>query len=265
MDEMPPAAPPTWVLLRGLTREAAHWGCFADDFASAWPGSTVITLDLPGNGQCHRQASPASVAGMVAAARAELVRRGVAPPYHLLALSLGAMVATEWARVVPDEVQGSVLINTSLRPFSPFYRRLRPRNYAALLRMVLQPATANQREQAVLRLTSQRADEHQAVVPAWAAVRAARPVSTANALRQLMAAARYRAPWQAPAPCLLLASAHDGLVHSDCSRAMARAWQAPLVLHPWAGHDLPLDDGAWVIGEVARWMAGKATMAAPTA
>ena len=189
MDEMPPAAPPTWVLLRGLTREAAHWGCFADDFASAWPGSTVITLDLPGNGQCHRQASPATVAGMVAAARAELVRRGVAPPYHLLALSLGAMVATEWARVAPDEVQASVLINTSLRPFSPFYRRLRPRNYAALLRMVLQPATANQREQTVLRLTSQRADEHQAVVPAWAAVRAARPVSTANALRQLMAAA----------------------------------------------------------------------------
>ena len=254
-------AQPQWIFLRGLTRESAHWGGFVADCERAWPGARITALDLLGNGTLHHAESPATVAGMVAACRAELARRGMAPPYHVLALSLGAMVAIEWARQAPGEVQGCVLINTSLQPFSPFYRRLRPRNYGKLLRLLL-PATTEQREQAVLQLTSQRVAERQAVVARWAAVRRARPVSPANALRQLAAAARYRAPVQPPTPrLLLLASAGDGLVHSDCSAAIARAWGVPLALHPWAGHDLPLDDGPWVIAQVGRWLGG----AAPTA
>ena len=149
------APPPTWILLRGLAREAAHWGAFTGDLKAALPGARTLALDLPGNGALHQARSPTRVAGMVAAARAELARQGVAPPYHLLALSLGAMVATEWARVAPHEVARCVLVNTSLRPFSPFYQRLRPRNYGALLGLALRPGTtALQAERAVLRLTS---------------------------------------------------------------------------------------------------------------
>ena len=98
---MPVHLPRQWILLRGLTREAAHWGAFADGFAQSVPGDAVLALDLPGNGEFHHLASPWSVQGMVQACRAELARRAVAPPYHLLAMSLGAMVATEWARVAP--------------------------------------------------------------------------------------------------------------------------------------------------------------------
>lgn len=247
---------PTWILLRGLTRESAHWGTFAADFERAMPGARCVALDLPGSGLLHGMPSPATVAGMVAACREALARRGVVPPFHLLALSLGAMVATEWARQAPEDIAGCVLVNTSLRPFSPFYRRLRPRNYGALLGLALRRASAEQVEQAVLRLTSQRVAERQHVVPAWAGVRRARPVSTVNALRQLTAAARYQAPAQAPVRrILLLVSRGDGLVHCACSQAIARAWGVPLALHPSAGHDLPLDDGPWVIETVARWMA----------
>ena len=49
-------------------------------------------------------------------------------------MSLGAMVAVDWAARHPEELAGCVLINTSLRPFSPWYQRLRPANYGALLR-----------------------------------------------------------------------------------------------------------------------------------
>lgn len=249
---------PGWIFLRGLTRESAHWGGFVGDFERAMPGHSVTALDLPGNGLLHALRSPASVAGMVAACRGELARRGMAPPYYLLAMSLGAMVATEWARVAPHEVRGCVLINTSFKPFSPFYRRLRPRNYAALLGLVLRPAAAEQVERVVLRLTSNRPAEHGAVIGEWARVRLARPVSAPNALRQLAAAARYRAPPAAPAPVrmLLLGSQRDGLVHGGCSVAIANAWQVPLRLHPVAGHDLPLDDGPWVVDQVRRWVAG---------
>ena len=124
-----------WILLRGLAREQAHWGSFVGDLAHALPQDDVTALDLPGNGLLHRQPSPGSVPALVQACRRMLAKRGVAPPYHLLAMSLGAMVATEWAHAAPAEVAGCVLINTSLRPFSPFHQRLRPGNYAALLRV----------------------------------------------------------------------------------------------------------------------------------
>jgi hypothetical protein len=35
---------------------------------------------------------------------------------------------------------------------------------------------------------------------------------------------------------------------------MSRAWGAPLRLHTQAGHDLPLDDGAWVARAVGEWL-----------
>ena len=62
MSERPPA---TWVLLRGLTREAGHWGQFVHDFKLAHPNARVITLDLHGNGEFHDRASATSVSQMV--------------------------------------------------------------------------------------------------------------------------------------------------------------------------------------------------------
>ena len=173
----------TWILLRGLTREASHWGAFAGDFQTALPQAKVVALDLPGNGQLHALPSPLTVQGMVAACRAELARQGVLPPFHLFAMSLGAMVATEWARTAPEEISGCVLVNTSFRPFSPFFHRLRPRNYAALLRLALRPRSAEAIERTVWRLTSNAPDPRNAVIGAWVAARTRHPVSPINALR----------------------------------------------------------------------------------
>lgn len=252
--------PRQWILLRGLTRESAHWGGFAAGLRQALPDDHVLALDLPGNGQFHTMPSPLSVQAMVQACRSELERRAVAPPYHVLAMSLGAMVATEWARMAPSEVAGCVLINTSMRPFSPFYQRLRPHNLAALLHLVwmwrAQSASgAEAAERIILRITSNRAPDRSAVIPLWAAVRRQRPVSARNALRQLVAAARYRAPVVPPGvPLLLLGSSQDPLVANQCSEAIATAWGSPLKRHPSAGHDLPLDDPQWVIHEVLQWV-----------
>ena len=69
-----------------------------------------------------------------------------------------------------------------------------------------------------------------------------------------MAAARYQAPAQPPpVPTLLLASVQDRLVSVACSRALARHWQCALQVHPTAGHDLPLDAGAWVVAQIDAW------------
>jgi len=127
----------TWIFLRGLTRESRHWGEFVDQFQRVMPHQTVVTLDLAGNGRLNHQRSASRVEDMVLDCRLQLALRHIAPPYHLLAMSLGAMVGVAWAQSRPEEVAAQVLINTSLRPFSPFYQRLRPANYARLLRLLL--------------------------------------------------------------------------------------------------------------------------------
>ena len=254
-----------WIFLRGLTRETAHWGGFPDDFRQALPAHQVISLDLPGNGQFHRAPSPVSVGAMVNFCRNAMARRKLEPPYFVLAMSLGAMVATEWAYEWPDEITGCVLINTSFKQFSPFYRRLRPRNYLPLLGLAFLPGTPAGKERTILTVTSNEAAQRERVMPAWIEARLQRPVKPINALRQLLAALRYRARRLAPATALLLlCSEYDRLVNFECSLAIASSWKCSLALHPSAGHDLPLDDPDWVIERVQRWLIERSKSAQAT-
>ncbi len=243
----------TWVFLRGLTREARHWGAFPEVFRDAMPDARILALDLPGNGRLNGATSPPTVEALAAHVRGEVLRRGATPPYYLLGLSLGAMTAVAWAAAHPREIGACVLINTSLRPFSPFYRRLRPASYPALLRVILAGSDGLRAERTVFRLTSRMADE--GVVPDWVRYRAEHPVSAANAFRQLAAASRFRAPETAPGvPLLLLCGARDALVSPRASHDIAAPWGCRLVEHPLAGHDLPLDDPRWVACRVRDWL-----------
>ena len=199
---------------------------------------------------------------MAAACRSALREAGLPPPYHLLAMSLGAMVAMAWSAEHPAELRGCVLINTSLRRFNPWYQRLRPRNYMRLLGLVLS-RSASASERAILELTTHHPPAPtETLLAQWTAWRLQNPVSRANALRQLWAAARFDAPRDKPAvPLLVLVSAADTLVDPRCSLRLAQAWSIESRTHPSAGHDLPLDDAAWVAHEVGLWLA--ATRQAP--
>ncbi|TFW20611.1 alpha/beta fold hydrolase [Duganella callida] len=256
-----------WVLLRGLMREQRHWGRFAGELAEAVPDAVIITPDLPGNGEQHALRSATTVAAMVEFCRQDLRARGVPAPYSLLALSLGGMVAVEWASRYPQEVERCVLINTSMRPYSRFHQRLRWQNYPSILRQVFKGGVENQ-ERLILRLTSREGDMayREGMLTRWLAYQREYPVTRANALRQLWSAARFRAPAARPAvPVLVLSSAGDQLVDPRCSANLAQAWQAPHRVHPTAGHDLPLDDGPWVARQVAGWLATSAAAVATRA
>jgi len=247
----------TWVLLRGLTREAGHWGAFPTMLRERLPeGDRVIAIDLPGNGRRNRERSPTRIEDYVDDCRRQLRALGVAMPVHVVAMSLGAMVTADWASRHPEELAGCALVNTSLRPFSPWYRRLRPANYGALLGVIWPRSRPRAREQTILQLTTRHPADAAGTVDAWIALRESRPVRGANALRQLWAAMRYRASAEPPAvPLLVISSRCDGLVDVRCSQRLAHVWRAPIVEHPTAGHDLPLDDGRWVADQVARWAA----------
>jgi pimeloyl-ACP methyl ester carboxylesterase len=245
----------TWVLLRGWTREARHWGGFTAALQSRVPlGDRVLAVDLPGNGRRHAQFSPSHVDAMVHAVRDTLPLHDRQEPVAVIALSLGGMVALRWACLHPGEIAACVLINSSVSGLAPFWHRLRPSSYLRVLGLLRPGLPVLERERRILALTSNLRAHDAALAAQWAAHAQECPVTRANVLRQLRAAARFRPPVTLPAvPMLLLASEADRLVSAQCSKAMAGHWQTPLRLHPAAGHDLPLDAPDWVVSEILRW------------
>lgn len=246
---------PAFVLLRGLTREQRHWGAFPQQLRQHFPTANVITPDLPGNGTACHQRSPTSIAEMVESLRTTLQQTLSHGPVIVIALSMGAMVTLEWMRRYPQEVSVAVLMSTSLKGVSPFYRRLRPSSYPFLLKSLLFETSPLQRERTILKLTSNMRQGDEALLDEWCRYAQQYPVSRTNAWRQLFAAARYRVPDAKPAqPLLLLAGMGDRLVDPQCSIDLARHWQLPVESHPKAGHDLPLDVGEWVCERIEKWL-----------
>lgn len=240
-----------WILLRGLTREQAHWGDFAARLGEVFPEHRFHCVDLPGTGVHYRDDSPATVAAI----RQQVARQvdHIPRPFAILALSMGGMVALDWAQhAVPGEIQHLVLINSS-SGFSPPWQRMRPGAWPRILRLLARRELFD-RERDILRLTSNR-EVPLALAKRWYSIQRQRPVSPRNALRQLTAAARYTPGPHRPMPeALLLASRADRIVHWRCSAALEQRWQWTLKLHPDAGHDLPLDDPEWVIGQLRQWL-----------
>nr|WP_255429447.1 alpha/beta fold hydrolase [Ramlibacter albus] len=232
--------------MRGLARESGHWCGFGERLRERLPmGDAVLEIDLPGNGRMHRYRSPTSIAEMVEAARAQASM--ARPPYMLVAISLGGMVAAQWLAAYPDEVAGCVLVNSSFRGVSPFWQRLRPSTWSVLTSLAAPGLSAAELEERVLSLTS-NCELDPRVLRTWIECSRLRPVTRMNFLRQLWAAARFRLPPGIPRrKVLILASERDRLVSSACSRALARVWEAPLHIHSHAGHDLAIDDPDWLL------------------
>ncbi len=173
----------------------------------------MVPLDLPGNGVHSRVRVPTSVLAMVDFVRADLMSRGYTPPFRLIALSLGAMVAIAWAQRRSREIERLVLINTSMRPFSGPLMRLRPRALPELLVQRCAGDTRRDVEAAIHSLTCNRRDKRDMDLAAWSCDPPKRSRERANALRQLWAAARFRADDAPPhCPLLVLSSRGDKLV-----------------------------------------------------
>jgi pimeloyl-ACP methyl ester carboxylesterase len=246
----------TWILLRGLTRETRHWGRLPMLLQEAMPGARMLMLDLPGNGTSAALPAPLSVEEMVALVRRAASQEGALPPYRVLAMSLGGMVATAWAQAYPGEVERLVLINTSMRPFSHAWERLRLQRWPELIGLAARWHDARAAETVIHRITCNNREALDADLGEWIAIRESAPVSRQNALRQLVAAARFRASSSPPAcPLLLLSSQQDRLVNPACSASLAAAWRTRHLQHPWAGHDLPHDDPEWTSAMVGSWQA----------
>lgn len=256
-----------WILLRGLTREARHWAPFPDRLRACAMDEAILCPDLPGSGQHAGERAPTTIGATTDFVRAGLARTGQAPPYRIVALSLGAMVAVDWAQRFSSEIEALVLVNTSMRRYNGPLRRLRPRAWPLVVRAAAcwHAGARRNAESAIHALTCARVDEREKDLAAWCAIYESAPPSRANALRQLAAAARFDGPASAPCcPVLVIVSRADALVHPACSEQLAAAWGATLIEHPGAGHDLPHDDPGWMAETIAAWVGNVLAVAAPS-
>lgn len=252
---MPDAIGQNWLLLRGLSREAAHWGEFLPLMKSSFPTARIHTLDLPGTGCRYLEKSPTRIEDITLSLREQALTLGLLDqPLTLLGLSLGGMVCWEWMLKYPEDICTAALINTSQASLSPFYQRLRWQSYPNFFNIILQP-NQFQRELAIVQYVANRRDQDEKIALEWAEIQHKRPVKFCNTLRQLIAAAHYKPQTKKPVPpVLIINSRGDRLVAPACSDAIKDKWRLQYESHPWAGHDLPIDDGPWVIERLQNWV-----------
>lgn len=240
--------------MRGLAREAGHWGDFLGYFHKSFPASRVEVIDLPGMGDNAKIKSPTSIKEIMEFTREEAKRRMTSDKFSILALSLGGMVAMEWMRSNAADLESVVLINSSSKS-SAFYHRLRYQIWADFAR-ALAHTQPRDRERAVvdILMNSENARERAGIV--WSKIAQERPLKPQTFLRQLAAAMRFRGLDDVPkTPVLLLNSLGDRLVDPSCSDALHQKFGWKLERHPWAGHDLPWDDPEWVVERIKAFFA----------
>lgn len=233
------------LLIRGLLRESRHWLSFPA-LLSEKLQRPVFTLDLPGCGALYKEKSAASVPALRQQLQQQWAQRY--PQYqgkavHLVAISMGGMLALDWALAAPEQVNSVVLINSSSAGLNPFWQRLQPRNYLKVLLCLL--AGPLQREELIWQMTV-KSPLQPDVLKQWQHWAIENPVSRINALRQLWAASRFRVQQSPACPVCVVSGLNDQLVSPLCSQALATVLNAALLTHADSGHDLPLEAGPWL-------------------
>ncbi len=239
-----------FVLIRGLLRESRHWGEFSNILQQYFPDAEIHTPDIPGNGRLHDHTSPNTIAGLTDALRQQIPVRH---KLNLIAVSMGGMIAIDWMNRYPDEISSAVLINTSVRPCSPFYQRLRWQLYPAIMKMLFH--SRHQRELDILKLISNRHQQDSELIKSWQQWQQQYPITATSAKNQLLAAAKFSITSQHPnPPILIVASKADRLVNYRCSLTLQQIWQTDYQQHDTAGHDIPLDEPIWLINVISQWL-----------
>ena len=231
-------------------------------FEDALPrGSRVHTLDNPGVGSASEEVVPLTLRATTAqllrkwSARREAAGIPKDAPWAVLGNSMGGMLALDIASqdaAARSGLVAAVVVNSSGAKGTSTWRRLTPRAAFTMLRCLFVPSRV--RETVMLKMTVRDPRRAAELLPRWVALAKANPLSLRTFFSQLFAVARWTAPTSVAVPVLVVSGLGDELCHPECSVALARSLQAPLRMHPTAGHDLPAEDPAWLAGTVREWL-----------
>lgn len=256
------------LLLRGLLREARHWGEFPRILAKGLglQESSVVCLDLPGIGsECERQ-FPLSIERAKDDVRERWLQMRDADGDSsdsdalLFSVSLGSMIAASWASNHPEDFsKGFVLTNTSVANFSGIQERISLEALSSFAK-IMKAGSVLDREKCILQLVSNRCHSDRAFLEQktteWAGFAMDQKAMLRLGVRQLFAASRFQLTGSVEqgVPMLCLASLYDRLLSPAATMRVAEFFGADQEFHHSAGHDLPLDDPEWVIQKLHSWL-----------
>lgn len=240
------------VLVRGLLRESGHWQSMLLALKQASPELVIIPPNVPGNGEKYRELSPLNIEQMLPSMLQQLPDH--CDRYHLVAISMGSMLASHWAHALPNQVASLSLINPSFSRYSPFWHRI---NISALVSIAgsrLKGSDAFQKS--IIKWTSPISVSQPEVLAHHIELARQHPVSARNAIRQLYAAAQFKGQSSPPdCPSQIIVSTEDKLVDSRCGEAIAKAWQVEISHFDCDAHDLPLAQPHELSHHLLHWLA----------
>jgi 3-oxoadipate enol-lactonase len=105
--------PDTLVLVNGVGDDLTGWATQVGDFVAA--GLRVVTFDNRGVGGSSHPPGPYTSRAMARDTKALADALGVAP-FHLAGVSMGGLIAQEYALAYPEDLLSVVLANTYAKP-----------------------------------------------------------------------------------------------------------------------------------------------------
>jgi pimeloyl-ACP methyl ester carboxylesterase len=234
-----------WIFLRGLTRGNIHWGNFPEIFKKMNPNAKVEFLEIQGNGTRNIETTPIDPEEVIGLLRERSEFCKEKTKFNICGISLGGMIAMKWAELYPDEIQSITIINSSLSQYSPFYYRLKPKNYSNILYALIDKNIFHQ-EKIILSMTSNHLQNTKKHLKDFVNFGENYRLEKSNIARQLILASRIKVNKLPDVPFNVLLSKNDRFVDDSCSQQIASNLNGTLYTHPSAGHDLPLDDPEWL-------------------
>lgn len=243
-------------LLRGLVRERKHWDWFKSYIDDSFPNSNIILLEIPGVGQSFETTSPDNFEDMIDYMRNQHVDLlGKDQENILIAMSLGGMIARVWLDLYPSDFKQLVLINTSFKGVTPLIERIRPLSILRFLKIFF-TSSIEMREKQILEMVSNNRTEREKLLKSWVEIQKQRPVKRASFINQIKAALTSKVSIEVPkgVNILIIAAKGDRLCNYKSSIRLNEAWGGELQIHETAGHDLPIDDPAWLVRTIKDWI-----------
>jgi len=244
-------------LMRGLTREAGHWGsAFEDSLRASFPKCRVTYLDIPGAGKYHSVRAKMNIADLMEYIRKNEIEALRETPGQniLVATSLGGMVATEWVKTYPNDFKSLALLSASFGNVCSTNERINKSIRKDALSVIFK-RNIIEREKVLVRINSNDTANYLKTLGQWVDIQIKRPMTRRNMIRQSIAGYRYNLEGTLPdIPILILGSKMDKMVSPTCIVKVHKRLGGELKLHETAGHGLPIDAPMWIVKSMSSWI-----------
>ncbi|MCP4911649.1 MAG: alpha/beta hydrolase [Oligoflexia bacterium] len=243
------------LLLRGLGRTSAHWLDFPEHLKNNLSMvNEVKCIDLPGFGHESDEASPLTIKGITDFVFSKFELLPTSPNWITISVSLGGMVNMHWLSDTERSahIKGSIIINSSSSDIAHPFERASIKSLSKIIKAGISRDNYVKEKHIASFVNHQCPSEE--TLKRLAKVNDQFPIKIPSFIKQLLAASHFKSPQYLYRPTLFVRSKNDVMVNPVCSERLASKYNCQLETHPSAGHDLPIEDPAWLVEKVGNFL-----------